>query len=159
MVGRSPLVIAGTAVALAVSLAGLARIIVIGTNTLAQTVVALTAVGLSGAVQVGLLPEEAGYLIIFVALIGIGMDLPPRLALTAGLVVFAAANFSFLVVARMTLGTSSATTWARRSCSPSGCSSGPRGSRRPGRAPPRRAPRGCSPSCGPRRPRRRRPPR
>jgi signal transduction histidine kinase len=52
-------------------------------------------------VQVGLLPEEAGYLIIFVALIGIGMELPPLLALTAGFVIIAAANISFLVAARL----------------------------------------------------------
>jgi signal transduction histidine kinase len=55
-------------------------------------------------VQVGLLPSEAGYLIVFVALIGIGMELPPRLAFVAGLVVFAAVNLSFLVLARLSPG-------------------------------------------------------
>jgi signal transduction histidine kinase len=63
--------------------------------------IGLTAAGLAGAVQVALLPEESGYLIIFVALIGIGMELPPRLSLAAGLVVIAAANISFLVFARL----------------------------------------------------------
>jgi len=58
-------------------------------------------VGLAGAVQVGLLPAEAGYLVIFVALIGLGMELPMRLALVAGLIVFAGANLSFLVAARL----------------------------------------------------------
>jgi signal transduction histidine kinase len=104
LAGRPPLVIAGTAAALAVSLAGLAWVIVIGTETFTQSVVALTAVGLSGAAQVAFLPEEGGYLIVFVALIGMGMELPPRRALLAGLVVLAAANFAFFLVARVTLG-------------------------------------------------------
>ncbi len=101
MLGKTAPVVAASAVALAVAVTGLAWIVVIGTETTAQTMIALTAVGLSGAVQVGLLPEEAGYLIIFVALIGIGMELPLLPALTAGFVVFAAANVSFLVAARL----------------------------------------------------------
>ena len=104
MLGKAPLVIAACAVALAVFIAGVAWVIVIGTRTAAQTLITLTAVGLSGAVQVAFLPEEGGYLIVFVALIGIGMDLPPRLALPAGLVVFAAVNFAFLVIARISPG-------------------------------------------------------
>jgi signal transduction histidine kinase len=101
MLGRPPLVIAASAAALAVSVAGLFWVVVIGTETSAQTLTAMTAVGLSGAVQVGFLPEAGGYLIVFVALIGIAMELPPRLAFPAGLVVFAAANISFLVFARI----------------------------------------------------------
>jgi signal transduction histidine kinase len=101
MLGKSTPVVAASAAALAVAVIGLAWVVVIGTETTARTMIALLAVGLAGALQVGLLPAEAGYLIIFVALIGIGMELPPLLALTAGLVVFAAANFSFLVVARI----------------------------------------------------------
>lgn len=104
MIGRSPLVVAVSAAALAVSVAGLAWAIVIGTQTTAQTLAALTVIGLSGAVQVAVLPEEGGYLIVFVALIGMGMDLPPRHALGAGLVVLAAANLSFLVIARISPG-------------------------------------------------------
>ena len=104
MIGKSPLVIAASAAALAVSVFGLAWVIVIGTETTAQTVAALTVIGLSGAVQVAFLPEEGGYLIVFVALIGMGMELPPRFALGAGLVVLAAANLSFLVFARISPG-------------------------------------------------------
>jgi signal transduction histidine kinase len=101
MLGKTAPVAAGSAVALAVAVIGLAWVVVIGTETTAQTMTALLAVGLAGALQVGLLPEEAGYLIIFVALIGIGMELPPLLALTAGFVIIAAANISFLVAARL----------------------------------------------------------
>jgi signal transduction histidine kinase len=99
MLGKTAPVIAASAAALAVAVAGLAWVVVIGTETTARTTIALTAVGLSGAALVGLLPEEAGYLIVFVALIGIGMELPPLPALTAGFVVFAAANLSFLAAA------------------------------------------------------------
>ncbi len=101
MLGKTAPVIAASAVALAVAVAGLAWVVVIGTETTAQTMIALTAVGLSGAALVGLLPEEAGYLIVFVALIGIGMELPPLPALAAGFIVFAAVNLSFLVAARL----------------------------------------------------------
>lgn len=101
MVDKSPLVIAASAAALAVSVAGLFWIVVVGSETSAQTLVVLTLVGLSGAVQVGLLPEAGGYLVVFVALIGIGMELPPRLSLPAGIVILAAANVSFLVFARI----------------------------------------------------------
>ena len=104
MLSQTAPVIAASAVALAVSVAGLAWVVLIGTETSAQTMTVLTAVGLSGAVQVGLLPKEAGYLIIFVALIGIGMELPPRYALGAGFIVFAAANLSFLAAPRLSPG-------------------------------------------------------
>jgi signal transduction histidine kinase len=101
MLGKTAPVVAASAVALAVAVTGLAWVVVIGSETTARTMTVLTAVGLAGALQVGLLPEEAGYLIVFVALIGIGMELPLLPALTAGFVVFAAANVSFLVVARL----------------------------------------------------------
>ncbi len=104
MLDQSAPAMAASAAALAVSVAGLAWAVLIGTETFAQTFIALTAVGLAGAVQVALLPSEAGYLIVFVALIGIGMNLPPRLSLVAGLIVFAAANLSFLLGARLPVG-------------------------------------------------------
>jgi signal transduction histidine kinase len=104
MLSQSPPAIAASAAALVVSVAGLAWAVLIGTETSAKTMIALTAVGLAGAVLVGLLPEEAGYLVIFVALIGIGMELPTRLALAAGFIVFAGANLSFLVAARASPG-------------------------------------------------------
>jgi signal transduction histidine kinase len=103
MLSQSAPAIAASAAALAVSVAGLAWAVLIGTETFTQTTIALTAVGLAGAVQVGLQPNESGYLIVFVALIGIGMELPPRLSLVAGLIVFAGVNLSFLLAARLVL--------------------------------------------------------
>jgi len=104
MLSQSAPAMAASAAALAVSVAGLAWVVLIGTETFAQTFIALTAVGLAGAVQVGLLPNEAGYLIVFVALIGIGIELPPRLSLIAGLIVFVGANLSFVLAARLPAG-------------------------------------------------------
>jgi signal transduction histidine kinase len=104
MLSQTAPVIAASAIVLAVSVAGIAWIVLIGTETPVRTMAVLTVVGLSGAAQVGLLPTEAGYLIVFVALIGIGMELPVRHALVAGLIVFAAMNLSFLATARFTPG-------------------------------------------------------
>ena len=63
--------------------------------------IALTAVGLSGAARSACCRTKPGTLIVFVALIGIGMELPPLPALAAGFIVFAAVNLSFLVAARL----------------------------------------------------------
>lgn len=104
MISQSAPAMAASAAALVVSVAGLAWVVFIGTETSAQTMIGLTAVGLAGAVQVGLLPNEAGYLIVFVALIGIGIELPSRLSLSAGLIVFVAANLSFALAARLSAG-------------------------------------------------------
>jgi signal transduction histidine kinase len=104
MISQSAPAMAASAAALVVSVAGLAWVVFIGTETSAQTMIGLTAVGLAGAVQVGLLPNEAGYLIVFVALIGIGIELPPRLSLIAGLIVFVGANLSFVLAARLPAG-------------------------------------------------------
>jgi signal transduction histidine kinase len=104
MPSLAPAAIAGAAAALIISVAGIVLVVFIGTETSARTMTVLTAVGLAGAVQIGLLPAEAGYLIVFVALIGIGMDLPTRLALIAGFIVFAATNLSFLLLARLVPG-------------------------------------------------------
>ena len=60
MLGQTAPVIAASAAALVVAVAGLAWVVVIGTETSAQTMIALTAVGLSGAVLVGLLPRKPG---------------------------------------------------------------------------------------------------
>jgi hypothetical protein len=63
----------------------------------------LTAAGLAGAVLTGLLPSGTGDLVIFIALIGLGMELPPRMAIPSGLIVFTAANLSFLLAAKLSL--------------------------------------------------------
>jgi signal transduction histidine kinase len=102
MTGRSPAVVAGAAVALVVALSGVGYAVTAASGP-GSRLVALTAAGLAGAVLVALLPEGSGYLVIVVAVIGLGMELPPVQALPAALVLVAAVNLSFLVVARLSL--------------------------------------------------------
>ena len=59
--------------------------------------------GLAGAVLTGLLPNGAGYLIVFVALLSLGMDLPPKVAFPAALALFAATNVAFLTAAKLSV--------------------------------------------------------
>ena len=100
MLRQSPAVIAVSALALVVAVSGMAWA-VLSDWGYGSHVAGLIVAGLAGAVLIGLLPEATGYLVIFVALIGLGMELPLAPALAAGLVVFAAANTSFLLAARL----------------------------------------------------------
>jgi signal transduction histidine kinase len=102
MLGRSPAVVAGSAVALVVAISAMAYAIFATSRTVSR-LAALTTAGFAGAALVALLPAASGYLVIFVALIGLGMDLPPALAVVAALVVFAAANLSLLLGVRLSL--------------------------------------------------------
>jgi len=97
MLGQPPLVIAAAAVALAVAVAGIGWVIACDLESGTTALVALTAAGLSGAVLIGLLPGQPGYLIVSVSLIGLGIEVPPLAALAAGLLVYAAANLAMLL--------------------------------------------------------------
>jgi signal transduction histidine kinase len=103
MPGQAPLAIAGAAAALLVALGGVGWVVLAGDEQVLHSMAGLTAAGLAGAVLTGLLPSGAGALVIFIALIGLGMALPPRMAAASGLVVFAAANLSSLLAARLSL--------------------------------------------------------
>jgi len=103
MLGKAPLVIAAAAVALLVAVGGVGWVLLAGEKPVLHSMAGLTAAGLAGAVLTGLLPSGTGYLVIVIALIGLGMKLPPRMAVASGLVVFAAANLSFLLAARLSL--------------------------------------------------------
>jgi signal transduction histidine kinase len=65
--------------------------------------VLLTATGLAGAVIVGLVPNSSGYLIVFVAISAIGMELPLATAFAAGLTVAAAANIAFMLAGQLSV--------------------------------------------------------
>ncbi|MGH3168903.1 MAG: sensor histidine kinase, partial [Trebonia sp.] len=65
------------------------------------TAVMLTAAGLAGVVLVGLLPNSASYLIIDIALLAIGIDLPLVTAFTCAAVIFVAANIAILTAAQL----------------------------------------------------------
>jgi signal transduction histidine kinase len=103
MMGRSPAVIAASTVALLVAVGGIGWAVTYTGWTYVRSMAALTAAGLAGAALTGLLPQAVGFLAIFVALIGLGMELPPVPALLAGLVVFAAANLSLFLSARLSV--------------------------------------------------------
>jgi signal transduction histidine kinase len=103
MLGQVPPVIAAAAAALLVTVGGAGWIFLTRNGPVLRSLAGLTAVGLAGAVLTGLLPSGTGYLAIFIALIGLGMELPPRMAIPSGLIVFLAANLSFLLAARLSL--------------------------------------------------------
>jgi len=101
--GRAPLAIAAAAVALLVAVGGISWVFLADDELVSRSLTGLTAAGLAGAVLAGLLPSGAGALVVPIALIGLGLELPPRTAVSSGLAVFAAANLSFLLAARLSL--------------------------------------------------------
>jgi signal transduction histidine kinase len=104
MTGQPAPEVAVTAVALAVALGGIGWALAGRPAMLIPDLVPLLAVGLAGAVLVGLQPPGPGYLVIFVVLLGLGMRLAPPTAFVTGLVVFAAANASALLSAKLSAG-------------------------------------------------------
>jgi signal transduction histidine kinase len=103
MLGQVPPVIAAAAAALLVTVGGAGWVFLTRNGPVLRSLAGLTAVGLAGAVLTGLLPSGTGYLAIFISLIGLGMELPPGMAIPSGLIVFLAANLSFLLAARLSL--------------------------------------------------------
>lgn len=101
----SPPVMATAAAAVVVVVGGLAWQLACRPGAGAVSVIRLAAVGLAGTVLVSLVPDGTGYLAIFIALIGLGMDLPPVLATVSGLVILAATNLSMVVFVRAPVAT------------------------------------------------------
>jgi signal transduction histidine kinase len=101
--GQPPSTIAAIAVALLAAAAGAGWIALAKDGTAFRSMAALTAIGLAGALLAGLLPLGAGSLAVSVALIGLGMELPPRLAVAAGLTVLVAANTAFLLAGKLSV--------------------------------------------------------
>ncbi|MGO9081782.1 MAG: sensor histidine kinase [Streptosporangiaceae bacterium] len=92
----SAAVLAVCAVALAVAAAGTAAVFARWAQSAAQATAALVVTGLAGALLAGLLPDTTGFVIVYLALAGLGMRLSPRPALAAGVVVLAALNAALL---------------------------------------------------------------
>jgi len=103
MTGQPAPLIAAAAVALAVALAGIGWTVTGRPATHISDLVALIAAGLGGAALVGLQPSGPGYLVIYVALLALGMQVPPLAAFAAGLAVFAAASTSVLLSAKLSV--------------------------------------------------------
>src|ERR1700728_56061 len=96
--GTSAAVITGAAAALAVAALGTVATHIRWHWAAGPSVVVMAVVGLAGAVLAALLPDTTGFVIVYLALAGLGMRLPPRPvpALAAGLVVFAALDIGLL---------------------------------------------------------------
>ena len=94
---------AAAAIALLAAAAGAGYITTNRAGTAPRRMAALLAIGLAGALLCGLLPSGAGFLAVSVALIGLGMELPPTLAVTAGLAVLLAANLAFLLAGKLSV--------------------------------------------------------
>jgi signal transduction histidine kinase len=103
MPGQAPPAIAATAVALFVTVGGAGWIVLTRNEPVLHRMAGLTAVGLAGAVLTGLQPSGTGNLAIYIALIGLGIGLPPGMAIPSGLTVFLAANLSFLLAGKLSL--------------------------------------------------------
>jgi len=94
--GQSGWVIAGATAALLVAAVGAGWVVLSRSATDGQALAALTAVGLAGAF-LALLPGAPGFVVIGLAMAGLGMRLPPPLALAGAITVFAALNLGFLL--------------------------------------------------------------
>jgi signal transduction histidine kinase len=101
MQGRSPAVIAAAAASFVVAIYAIGWVVIRGAGA-SSRLVALTVAGLAGTVLIGLIPAS-GYLVIYMVLIVLGMELPLVPALLAGLIVFAAANLSLLLTTRISV--------------------------------------------------------
>jgi signal transduction histidine kinase len=95
--------IAAAAVALVAAAGGAVYIAATRGGTALRKAAALTAIGLAGALLTGLLPSGAGFLAVSVALIGLGMELPPALAGPAAIIVLLAANLAFLLAGKLSV--------------------------------------------------------
>ncbi len=95
--GRPPAVIAVATTALLVAIAGTAVAIIDRRGSDAESLAALAITGLAGAVLFGLVPSTPSYLIVSIALAGLGMRLHLLPAVISGLVVLGAANLAFLL--------------------------------------------------------------
>jgi signal transduction histidine kinase len=93
--GQRPLVIGATIATLVIACASVSWVIAAKTVSDPQMIIGLTGAGLAGA-GLSLLPGGPGFVVVGLALAGLGMRLQPARAIVAGLVVFAALNLTFL---------------------------------------------------------------
>jgi signal transduction histidine kinase len=98
--GRSAGVIGASVAALAVAVAGVACVCLLSVSARADTA-ALMAVGFAGTLLGAILPATPAFVLVYLALAGLGMRLPLRPALTAAVVVFAAMNLAYFVAGKV----------------------------------------------------------
>jgi signal transduction histidine kinase len=99
--GKSPGVIAGSLVALAVAVCGTAFVVFRGaTEAVVPDLAVMVGVGLAGLAIAALLPASPGSVVIYLALVAIGMRAPLAQAIVPALIVFAALNFAYLLLSK-----------------------------------------------------------
>ena len=96
---RSPAVLGGAVAALLVAAAGTIVVAIRSPRATGRDLVVLLVVGLAGAALAGLLPTTPGFLIVYLAMGGLGLRLPVRRwpALAAAVALFAAINVAYLL--------------------------------------------------------------
>jgi signal transduction histidine kinase len=92
--GQPSVVAVGAVAALLVAAAGTAVVLAPRGASVGVDTAALVLVGLAGAVLAGLLADTPGFVIVYLALAGLGLRLPLERALAAGALVFAAMNLA-----------------------------------------------------------------
>jgi signal transduction histidine kinase len=95
--GHPPVVVVVAIAALMVAAAGIFVVLGPWWPSARVDTVSLVSVGLLGAVLAGLLSDTPGFVIVYLALAGLGLRLPPRRALAWGALVFAAMNLASLL--------------------------------------------------------------
>jgi signal transduction histidine kinase len=101
--GRSAAVVGGAVAALAAAAASLAFIIFRRPSRAGPDLAAFGTIGLAGAALAGLLPNTPGFVLIYVALAGIGMRFTLWPALTAGLVLLAVTNLALMLSVKVSI--------------------------------------------------------
>ena len=95
--GKSAGIIVAAAVALAVGAAGAAFVTLSRADSLALDVAVLMTVGFAGAALGGLLPRTAGFVLVYLAMAGLGMRAPPAPAIVTGLIVLGVLDLAYLL--------------------------------------------------------------
>jgi len=99
--GASPGTTAAAAGCLGVAIAGTAAVFLPGPGRLLRDVAALMAVGLAGTALGAILPNTPGFVLVYLALVALGMRLPPWPAAAGALALLAALNAALLAAAKV----------------------------------------------------------
>ena len=101
--GKSAAVIVVAATATLVAAGGTAFIFIRGPESIGPDIAALLTVGFAGVALAGLLPNTPGFVMVYVAMAGLGMRAPPIPAIMAGLAVLAAMNLAALLAGALSV--------------------------------------------------------
>jgi signal transduction histidine kinase len=100
---QPPGVIAAAAIALLAGISGTAFVIYGPGEPVAANLTAMVVTGLAGVVLAGLLPDTPGIVLVYLAMAGLAMQAPLRLAATLGLIVFGCLNLAYLLAGKLSV--------------------------------------------------------